>query len=141
MTSGDAMSLRVARGSLLSCALPWGNPPPREAASGDQGEMEVFELHFNQTHSSSQTRPPRFAFCCHSHNEDSSCLGRRCGRPGKRPKESKPEAGALEAGEMKGRRPPIRASEGPPARLPSNPALCMQESRSMLSFPRNYSLF
>ena len=32
MTCGEAMSLRVARSSLLSCALPWGNPPPREAA-------------------------------------------------------------------------------------------------------------
>lgn len=127
MTCGDAMSLLVARGSLRSCALPWGNPPPREAASGDQGEVGVFKLHFNQTHSSSQTRPPRLDFCCHSHSEDSSRLGRRCGRPGKRPKKRKPEAGPLEAGEMKGRRPPIRASKGPPARLPSNPALCMQE--------------
>ena len=98
MTCGDAMSLLVARGSLRSCALPWGNPPPREAASGDQGEVGVFKLHFNQTHSNSQTRPPRLDFCCHSHSEDSSRLGRRCGRPGKRPKKRKPEAGPLEAG-------------------------------------------
>ena len=41
-------------------------------------------------------------------------LGRRCGRPGKRLKEGKPEAGPLEAGEMKGRRPPSEPRKAHP---------------------------